>query len=115
MPDVTGKLPEPPRIAEPTPPAPIPEIDYSGLRSREWDPAIAVKKVGWAVAKISAAKLSTPAAIAAFLHFTDYLKPYGITVIVDEAILSNALPLFIFAAMVSAHDAAKIKLGYKWL
>ena len=83
--------------------------------SPEWLASVAMKKIGWAVAKFAAAKASTPAVIAAFLSATEHLKPYGITVTVDNAILQQTLPAAVFAVLVATHDAAKIKTGWKFL
>lgn len=77
--------------------------------------AVALKKVTWAIGKLATAKLMTPAVMTAFIHFTEKLPPYGITVVVDQDLLANALRFAIFAALVAGHDALKVKTGIKWL
>lgn len=80
-----------------------------------WLVKVAGKKVAWAVAKLTLAQLSAPAAIAAFQQGAAFLKPLGITIIIDQAVLEKALPGLIFMLLVAAHDFMKVKTGKRWL
>lgn len=80
-----------------------------------YDSTVAMKKVGWAIAKLTAAQLAAPGAIALFQATADKLKPLGITVIIDQGVLEKALPGLIFMVLVAAHDAIKVKTGKDWL
>lgn len=81
----------------------------------EWLFRVAGKRVAWAVAKLTMAQLSAPAAIAAFQAAAGALKPIGITIVIDQALLDKALPGLIFMGLVAIHDAAKVKTKLKWL
>jgi hypothetical protein len=74
-----------------------------------WAASVAGKKVLWGVGKVVAALIASPVAAHAFQTFSDTLKPYGVTIMIDPAILSKALPPLIFAGLVLAHDYAKVK------
>lgn len=80
-----------------------------------YDLRIASKKVGWGLAKLVAAQATAPAAIVAFQTVAEKLKPLGITVIIDEKILSQALPGLIFMVLIALHDWAKVKTKKEWL
>lgn len=93
----------------------IPDVTITSGNSGEWLASVAGKKVSWAFTKLILAKASTPGALAAWTVITDALKPLGVTIIVDQDILSKALPGFVFGVLVWSHDLAKVKTGWKWL
>lgn len=76
---------------------------------------VAAKKVAWALTKMAVAFISTPAIVAGFTKLSALLATYGITLQVNTATLSTALPPLIFGLLVLAHDWAKVKYGVAWL
>lgn len=86
---------------------------------QSYDAMVALKKVGWAMASWKAAVASgvavAPAAVAVIDQISSIISPYGITIRVDLPIFEGALPIIIFAGLVTAHDYAKVRTGAKWL
>lgn len=84
-----------------------------------YDPRVAGKKIAWAAAKYTLARGITPtvlpAVVAVFDKVASALKPVGIGLTVDRPVFEAALPMMVFAALVCAHDAIKVKTGTTWM
>lgn len=92
----------PPDTTTPTTPTP-PSPDNS------WAASVAGKKVAWGVGKVVAALIASPMAAHTIQSVSASLQPYGVTLIIDPAILSKTLPPIIFAGLVLLHDYLKVK------
>lgn len=101
------------------PQAPPPLIVEMASQNPIWKGSVAAKKVGWALSKILAAKIvgwmSLPSIMSAWGSFCGVLQAHGVIIIIDQKVFATALPGIIFGGLVTAHDLAKVKLGYRWL